>query len=145
MLWYAYAYVRGRRDLSKKTVKELDLSYKFKFRILDLLGTVSSLVIPWGSIVAIAYWMFGTLQSFGGKSTFADIGIAFFADVKISEAVVYLFGGGGVLYGVYQKRLRRKNIERLAPRPIELEKIIDRNRSSSGLTAGGTTRPEDLP
>lgn len=89
--------------------------------------------------------MFGVFQSLAGKFTLADIGISFAGDIKLSESIVYLFGTGGVGYGLYQHRLRRKNIERLASRPIELEKLIDSTRSSSRLTPQGSTRPEDLP
>lgn len=133
------------QPLSKRGHRETELDYQYRFRVLDLLGTIATQVIPWSALVGICYMLFGTLDSFAGKATFADIGIKLLTDFKISEGVFYLFGTGGVTYGLYQKRLRQKNISRMAQRPTQLEKMIDKKRSSSRLTVTGTTRPEDMP
>ena len=131
--------------MSKRTVRETELSYKFRFKILDLLGSLFSLLIPWGGLCYISYKLFGTLDTYSGKYTFADIGIRFLGELKISEGLAYLLATGGIIYGWGEKRLRQKTIEQLSGRPIELEKRIDPRRSSSGLTPQGTTRPEDIP
>ena len=73
----------------------------------------------------------------------SQIGLSFIGDVKVPDAVAYIFGGSGVAYGFSERRLRYKKTERLAAHAIELEKVIDSKRQSSGLTPKGTTRPED--
>lgn len=85
------------------------------------------------------------MSTYAGKYTFADIGISLLGDFRVSEALIYILGVGGIIYGYGERRLRLKAIERLANRQIELEKRIDPGRSSSGLTPQGTTRPEDIP
>ena len=53
-------------------------------------------------------------------------------------------GGGGVLYGRAQHKLRRDDIEFMQPYKDKYEKLLDEKRSSSRLTNRGDTRPEDL-
>lgn len=65
------------------------------------------------------------------------------ADVKIGNAISYVVGGGGLLYGARQKRLKGNTIQKMGAQIKELEAKIDPNRSSSGLTERGKTRPED--
>ncbi|HBN8359248.1 TPA: hypothetical protein L6A81_35530 [Pseudomonas aeruginosa] len=54
------------------------------------------------------------------------------------------FGAGGMLYGLYQARLRRDYIQLYAPLQAELERRHDPERTSSLLTERGSTRQEDL-
>ncbi len=53
-------------------------------------------------------------------------------------------GVSGLVYGLYQRHLRRETIERTQGRIRELEKAVDNKRSSSRLTVRGDTRPEDV-
>lgn len=119
------------------------LRYKFRFKILDLFSQIVSLLIPWGALVFIAYYTNNSINTLAGKFTFADIGIRFMADFKISEALAYLLATLGVAYGLREKKLRRDIIERLSGRIQVLEKQLDPNRTSSHLMPRGTTRPED--
>jgi hypothetical protein len=68
---------------------------------------------------------------------------AFLGDFRISEGFAYVFGGGGVVYGMKHRKLHGDNLERMAGRIAELEKLLDAKRSSSRLTPRGKTRPED--
>jgi hypothetical protein len=52
-------------------------------------------------------------------------------------------GGAGIFYGLRQRQLRQRNIERLTARVLQFEQQKDPHRSSSGLTPRGTTRPSD--
>lgn len=128
---------------SKESNKQLELEYKFKTKRLDVIGSTIHALIRWGSLAIIAFIVFGGLGQFAGQYTSANVIISLFGELNISEALAYIFGAGGVGYGMQQRQLRRKNIERLAERPRQLEKVIDAQRSSSGLRADGTTRPED--
>ncbi|WP_116828051.1 hypothetical protein [Pseudomonas syringae] len=53
-------------------------------------------------------------------------------------------GCGGILFGLYQSKLRRDYIQLYAPLKAELEARLDPGRTSSNLTARGLTRQEDV-
>ena len=97
----------------------------------------------WFSLVGISAFVYLSTKSLAGHYTFADIGIRVIGDFKISEALSYLFGAGGVGYGLRERKLRRQTTERLANRNSTLERMIDPGRTSSHLTGRGTTNPED--
>lgn len=108
-------------------------------------GWVSVLnnLIKWGGLFGISFCAYLSVTALAGTTTAADIGIKFLADVRVSEAVAWIFGGSGVAYGLRQRKLRRDTVERIQPRVEGLEKQIDPGRSSSKLTKRGETPPED--
>jgi hypothetical protein len=120
-----------------------EAEYFFRARRFELIDTAIRLVIPWGSLVAIAFWVHRDVVALAGRQTLAHIGLSFMGDIKVSDAVAYIFGAAGAGYGIAERTLRRKNIARLAEENRTLEKIADPLRSSSNLTRRGTTRPED--
>jgi hypothetical protein len=64
-------------------------------------------------------------------------------NIRVGAAISYTVGGGGLLYGVLQKKLRGDTIKKMAAHIKQLEERLDDNRGSSGLTDRGGTRPED--
>ena len=108
-----------------------------------MIGSIVHTIVPWTAAAVVAFFFYKSVISLAGQYTFAQIGVGFLGDFRVSEGVAYLFGAGGVVYGVKQTKLRRDNVERMAGRIAELEKQIDPHRSSSRLTPRGTTRPED--
>lgn len=127
--------------MAKKSRAELDFQLRAKRidRVADLLG----LLIRFGSLT-LCVWIGGqAAMSYAGETTVADVGINVIGDFRISEWVAALFGGGGVMYGMREKRLRRNTIESMSGRIKSLESIHDPRRTSSMLTERGTTRPED--
>jgi hypothetical protein len=129
----------------QKTAAELRAEVQLLKRARANEGFVSIVnnLIRWGGLVSISYFAVLSIRAMAGQHTFADIGIRVLADVHVSEAVAWIFGGSGVAYGWRQRKLRRDTVERLANRNIELEKRLDPNRASSQLTPRGDTRPED--
>jgi hypothetical protein len=101
----------------------------------------------WLPICFIAFCVERAIESLAGRSTLADFGLFLVADLKankvVSHLITILFGLGGVSYGVVERRLREKNIERMSTQNTELERLLDQRRSSSLLTKKGKTRPED--
>lgn len=114
-------------------------------QLIDVVGSIVHRLIPWGGLVLVSYFWTSAITTLAGKHTIADIGIRMLADVKISEAVAYILGLGGIGYGIGQRKIRRDTIEREHRRVQELERRLDPNRTSSMLTLRGTTRPEDKP
>jgi len=89
------------------------------------------------------------MEAFAGKTTLASFGVYLFADLKantvFSHVVMGILGLGGAGYGLRERSLKRKEIKRLGNRVVEVEKRLDPNRTSSGLTIDGRSRPEDEP
>lgn len=89
------------------------------------------------------------MEAFAGKPTLVNFGVSLIADLKantvFSHLVMGIFGLGGAGYGLRERRQKRNEIKRLGNRVVEVEKQLDRNRSSSGLTIDGRSRPEDEP
>lgn len=97
------------------------------------------------SVVGCFYVSADAVKAFAGKLSFADLRLVtqIFAGAKFSLGVTIAVTGSGWIYGLIQRQLRRKTIERLQTRIIEFEKGVDPSRSSSHLTKRGTTREED--
>lgn len=109
-------------------------------------GAIASVVnnlIRWAGVVAIAGFVYLSIDSLAGETTSADIGVRIIGNIKLSEVFAFLFGGGGVAYGLRQRTLRRSTIERLQARIKKLEEKKDPARTSSGLTPKGDTHPND--
>ncbi len=107
------------------------------------LASVFNNAIRWGGCAFIAYMMYRSVSVLAGQQTMADIGIRILSDVRVSKGLAWVLGGGGVLYGFGERRLRRKTIERLQGRIRTLEQEVDPRRSTSALTPQGDTSPED--
>ena len=96
--------------------------------------------IRWSAIVLCALFGYLSVATLAGKETNAVIDIKMLLD---SNVLGIIFGGGGIVYGVVQWRLKRRVIARLQPRIQAFEQQIDPSRSSSLLTEHGETNPED--
>ena len=85
------------------------------------------------------YWVYRGIDSLAGKTTLTNMLFEMATDLKMNQWFGYILGGTGITYGLQQRHLRRKNISRIAPRNDALEKRVDPNKMSSGLTQYGTT------
>ncbi len=120
-----------------------ELRFHLSMKRWEVFQNIWATSFPWLCLVAISAFIWLTARTLAGKMTFAQIGMSFLGDVKISDAVAYAFGAGGVGYGYKERGLRRRTIERLSGRIEDLERGRDPRRSSSSLTRRGTTRRGD--
>jgi hypothetical protein len=125
--------------------KQVQAEYdeRLAFKKIDAIVSVFGMLLKFSAIVLCVRYGYFSVVALAGKSTFADVGFRILGNLKISEGISYIFGTGGIVYGVGQRQLRRRNIERIVPLKNKLEMILDPKRTSSGLTSKGTTRPED--
>lgn len=126
-----------------RAVLQAELNAVNKFRLSETISQVILSLIRWGGVVLIARYGALAIDSLAGKSTMADIGVNFLANVQVSVLVSWASGVGGIGYGVYQRKLRKDTVERLQSRIQSLERKFDVKRSSSNITARGDTRQED--
>lgn len=100
-------------------------------------------VIRWGSVVLIVRYMYLSVASLAGQETIANVMISFLANLTVSQSLAYIFGGGAIIYGVAERRIRQRTIKRLQGRVQQLEIVQDPRRTSSNLTERGETHPQD--
>jgi hypothetical protein len=129
----------------------LNTQAKYDFRlkkiamVTETVSNVGSALCKWGGFAFIAWCFWGVAASLSGEQTSASIVFRAALDMRADQYIAYILGGGGVVYGIRERRLRRKTTERLSERTASLEKRIDPNRTSSGLPSTGDTRLEDQP
>src|SRR5438067_322025 len=115
------------------------LDNQLSFKRLDTVSEIVKEAIKWGCLVVIAYFGYMCVEVLAGTSTSANIGIRVLGNVTFNKGVVALLTGSGWAYGLGQRSVRRKNIERIIPAKNELERLVDPKRTSSNLTSRGTT------
>jgi len=139
----------------KKTAAELraEIAFIKQHAIGDNITKIIIMLIQYGVLASIAYWVYKSIDTLAGKNTAANIDIkasgAFNLAEELSQSCTWiwilaiLIVFAAVKYGVRQNKLRKDDIERLSRNNIELEKLIDDKRTSSTLTPRGDTNPED--
>lgn len=140
----------------KKSREELEAEIKYlrKSKVADSIASVINSAIKWGGLVVISYISFRAIAVLAGKTTSANFAVSILTDIlssefltKLSNLIIFLSmlsGICGIIYGIWQRKLRRDTIERLQKRNQELEHKLDSNRSTSMLSPRGETRKEDL-
>lgn len=132
----------GKKSKSK-TELEAELRAIRASRTTEAVTAIATTLIRWGAIVLIARYGYLAIDSLSGKATLADIGISFLSEVKVSVILSWVAGGGGVIYGLRQRKLRKDTVQSLQGRIQQFEKELDPRRSTSSLTERGDTREED--
>jgi hypothetical protein len=111
--------------------------------MLDITASSVQMLIPWTGACFFAFMVFKSVSVLAGRKTTADLGLRLIGDIRVNEALAWLIAVISSGYGIRERRLRQKNIERSAATIERLESSIDTYRSSSRLTTRGTTRRED--
>jgi len=129
----------------RKSAEEKDAERRFAIRAQLLQNTFATInrIIRFGTIILCIRYVYLSIEALAGRATFSHIMIALLGNVTISRWAAWIFGAGGVVYGVRQNKLRKDTVARLAPRARKLEEQLDKRRSSSKLTERGETNPED--
>lgn len=131
--------------MADKSKKELQVENRMlrKFSQTQAWALISVSALKWGATAWIAYCFYLSVLALAGKTTIAEIAARFVANIGISQSLAWLLSGGGVAYGIRERKLRQKTVKRLQTRIQDLEKRIDPKRSSSELTPLGETHPRD--
>jgi len=106
-------------------------------------AAVAQTLIRWGGAVGIALLAYKAVAVLAGQQTGANIVIQFLSSITTSNILGLGVGAAGVTYGIGQKRLRERTIERMEGRTASLELELDPKRTTSGLTRKGKTNPKD--
>ena len=114
-----------------------------QYQLIDAVSVNVGRLIRYGSIVLVCRYVYLGVAVLAGRSTAAQFLVQILASVRISTIFSWSFAMSGLGYGWLQRRLRRRTIREKADRIRELEKLLDSNRASSGLTPDGSSRTED--
>lgn len=119
----------------------------------DNISKIISPAIKWTGLGFMAYQATIAIGYLSGKTTDATIDLkasAFFNPDNACENWPYWIAALSVVlctaaisYGINQRTLRKNTIENLASFKEKYEKMIDPNRSTSGLLGDGSTHPND--
>ena len=109
----------------------------------ESIASVLQTLIRTAGAVLIARYLYLAVAALAGQNTAASFVLDILGRTPINVTVAWTFALGGAGYGYMQKRLRTRTIMKLAPRVKAAEEAVDPERSSSHLTAHGTTAPED--
>ncbi|QWF71212.1 hypothetical protein KEF85_01565 [Methylomonas paludis] len=119
----------------------------------DNVSKIISPAIKWGALAFIAVQGTTAIGYLSGKTTDATIDLKASAIFNPDEACAnwpyWIAALSAVLcataisYGFNQRTLRKNTIENLAGYKEKYEKMIDPNRSTSGLLGDGSTHPKD--
>jgi hypothetical protein len=120
-----------------------DRRYELLGQIIDGIFSLGRWGMVCGTTILVFYFVRDVFLAYAGQSTLANVAISVITDVRVEAVIPYAVGASGIFYGLRQRQLRQRNIERLTTRILGLEQQKDRDRSSSGLTPRGTTRPSD--
>jgi len=125
------------------------MEYKLQSQKWDMGLRLGLALIKYGFLYLCIWRLAPAMEAFAGKTTLANFGVFLYADLKantvFSHVVMGILGLGGASYGLRERSQKRKEIRRLGNRVVEIEKRWDPNRTSSGLTVDGRSRPEDEP
>ena len=93
-------------------------------------------------IVGAVLWRYA--DTFGHATL--DVSVAMDLTPVVTIVLGLMAGCGAAVAGAYRRKLNvlRRRLSELAEQKNRLERLIDHNRTSSGLTPEGETNPEDF-
>lgn len=120
-----------------------DQRFQLWMKIVDGLFSLAKKAVPWGFGATMVFFVAQIFIAYAGENTQADVAINLIAGIQADRWVAYIIALLGTGYGLRQRKLRQRAIERLTVRPKQLEQDMDPDRSSSDILPDGRTREED--
>lgn len=120
--------------------------------VVDRVTSIVMLIVKSVMWVLIALSMVLVAEALAGKNTSATLNLTLDTDANVyiellsrinSAKYAWLLAIVGILYGLIERELRRRKTAYLQGRITKLEKILNPQRESSGLTPRGETNEED--
>lgn len=122
-----------------------DATNRYRTFATDQVFRTIRTLIRCGAFVIIAYLGFHALEALAGQDTKLSVALTLIftalADFKFAAGLS--LAGSATAWAVLERRLRLQKVDYMQGRVRELERMIDANRSSSGLTTEGKTNPRD--
>ena len=140
--------------MEKKKKPELspDQQLHLFFHLIDRITSVVKLLVKAGMWVGLAMSAARIVEALAGKTTSANLDLSLETNTNIvvelfskfnSQKYAWMVAIVFIIYSFREKSLRRRKTKYLQGRINKLEKSIDPNRESSGLTPTGETNEDD--
>lgn len=117
-------------------------SDRVKVLTVSAWARVATTAVKWAGVTACSYWFFRCIEALAGQDTNANVLMDLAVRMGISRWLAFAVGGCGLVYGMQQRKLRRRVVERTGGRIKDLEARLDPRRSSSQLDDRGRTPPD---
>lgn len=127
------------QELSREILKA---DQQWRVLLVEKGAKVLETAIRFGALALVAYWVTRSIDHLAGQRTIANIGVRFLTNVRISEAVAWIFGASGVGYELSQRKLRHLETRKMGDRLRRYEEHLDPRRSSSHLESQGDYRED---
>ncbi|MCZ4315143.1 hypothetical protein O4H66_17185 [Comamonadaceae bacterium G21597-S1] len=112
-------------------------------KAIEQVGLSVRWLIAAGAIALVSHDLQVVVRALAGKTTDANIMLSFLSSVDVNIWLAWGLAASGIVYGKYQRDLRRKVIADTHDHVVTLERQIERRRTSSQLTKLGDTNPGD--
>ena len=112
-----------------KAIIELELGHKYKMARLELGATVVRVLCPSVAGIVIAWLVTQSIDRLAGKFTYADIGVRFISDFKVT--ISYTLTAAATVWALLERKLKGDTIKRLSQRSTDLERRLDPGRTTS--------------
>lgn len=137
---------KNREQNSFTPDQRLQLSLRIVDRVTSFL-MLSVKAVVW---VVIAFKAVRIMEALAGKETNVGVSVSTAGNFVVtllsrwgSEKYAWSFAVVAILYGFVERKLRQRKTRYLQARIVQLEKLRDPQRESSGLTPTGETNKED--
>ena len=127
--------------MAKKTKQDKEHELRL-IRGASLTWSITSVLnqaIRWGALVAIVWLsgnaLVGISENVSGKIT--EIVVSIIGAFKLQMLLPLAIGGGGLVYGFHERKLRYVATKRQTTQIKALERVLDPNRSTSWLSPKG--------
>ncbi|MCB1985558.1 MAG: hypothetical protein H6936_09120 [Burkholderiales bacterium] len=117
----------------------IDIRFLIVTKAFDLVNRLVSAII----YISLGYFAYLSIESLAGKTTLTNIFVSYFSAKESDYGLPWVFAFFMFIWAILERKLRKKKTNSLQGRIKELEKIIDPNRTSSGLMTTGDTTPND--
>ena len=128
------------------TTRELDHAYRM--RKLQLWQSIGQGIVKIACTLVTCGFLYLSLRQLAGRQTIADLRFKAIADLKANRWLALSVPWGvaslATAWGAGERYLRKRHIKRVSSETSELQKMIDPQRRSSGLSRKGETNPEDI-
>jgi hypothetical protein len=117
--------------------------------LIEQVGLTVRVVVIGVVLLGVAYFakesFVESVRELAGRETKSNIAVEFFNHVDVSISLAWTWAAGATLYGLIERRLRKRTIKHMQQHKRALEDSIDPKRSSSELDEDGSSNPGDEP
>lgn len=137
-------------DKDKGQDQLTDQRLRLYLHVVDRITSFLMLLVKAAAWVSAAFAAVLIVEAIAGKQTNFEFSVNTSANFAVNllsrletEKYAWIIAALGIFYGLFERKLRQRKTEYLQERIAKLERALDPQRESSGLTPRGETNKED--